>query len=275
LNQSIINRSNKILFSLIISVICFNQIVFSQSDSNNEKYFHIIKEFKLGVNDEFETPYYVLLGKNPAIKMLVHGGMHGDEIASYMACEEILKNINLLEGTLIIIPKLNIKACNMNTREINIDLNHTFPGDQKSDIYEYRLAHEFMWLVDSLKPDLIINLHEARKKYNPKYESDSESAYGQIAITCINPIEDFLITAITNLNAKIPSGDFQFHPHFYSFRNYSSLDNFVSKFLIKSYTIETFRGFNIGDRVKLQVLAVLQFMDEIGLKYEYPEVKFN
>lgn len=229
----------------------------------------------MGENDEYETPYFALIGEKTVPTILVHGGMHGDEIASYMACDEIIKNINLLEGTLIIIPRLNIKACDMNVRAMNIDLNHTFPGDQTSDIYEFRLAHEFMWLVDSIKPDLIINLHEARNKYNPKYENDSESAYGQIAITCINPIEEFLKTTIANLNTKIPSGDFQFHPHFYSFRNYSSLDNFVAKFQIKSYTIETYRGFNIQDRVKLQILAVLQFMTEIGIKYEYPEVKFN
>ncbi len=207
--------------------------------------------------------------------MILHGGMHGDEIAGYMACDSIIRNINLLEGTLIIIPRLNIQACQQNKRYINIDLNHAFPGDITSDTYEFRLAHEFMYMVDSIKPDIIINLHEALTKYDSQAADDSEKAFGQILITCVKPYESILENAFNNMNEKIPRNDYKFHIHFYTFHDYSSLDNFVAKFKIKSYTIETFRGFNIGDRVKLQEIAVLQFMKEAGLKFEFPDITFN
>jgi len=206
--------------------------------------------------------------------MILHGGIHGDEVAAYMACDTIIKNINLLEGTLIIIPRVNIQACEQNVRFINLDLNHAFPGDLQSDTYEYRLAYEFMWLVDSIKPDIIINLHEALTKYNPKFQNDSEKAYGQIIITNIKPYPRILENALNNMNERIPVGDYKFHIHYYSFRSYSSMDNFISKFDIPSFTVETYRGFPIQDRIKLQVIASLQFMQEIGLKFEYPEVSF-
>jgi hypothetical protein len=79
------------------------------------------------------------------------------------------------------------------------------------------------------------------------------------------------------MNQKIPSGEFQYHTHYYSVRSYSSLDNFVIKFGIKSYTVETYRGFSIDDRVKLQLIAALQFMEEIGLDFEFPQeiISFN
>lgn len=246
----------------------------SDTSLSPEKFYHLISEHVIGWNDVFQTPYYVLKGKTENPKMLIHGGMHGDEIASYMACDSIIKKINLLEGTLIIIPRLNILADQQNRRFVNIDLNHAFPGDQGSDVYEFRLAYELMWLVDSIKPDIIINLHEALTKYDSEYQNDSEKAFGQIVITCIKPFEEILVTAVDNMNGKIPNPDFKFHAHYYSFREYSSLDNFVSKFNIKSYTIETYRGFNIDSRVKLQQTAVLQFMDEAGIKYEYPEIKY-
>jgi predicted deacylase len=246
----------------------------SDSLVSSEKFYHLIKEYEIGYNDVYETPYYVLLGKTENPKMILHGGMHGDEIASYMACDEIIRNINLLEGTLIIIPKINKPACEKNTRYINIDLNHAFPGNLTSDVYEFRLAHEFMWLVDSIKPDLIINLHEALTKYDSEYKDDSDRAFGQIVITCIKPFEEMLLNAIYGMNEKIPRLDYKFNVHYYSYHDYSSMDNFISKFGIRSYTVETYRGFAIDDRIKLQVIAVLQFMKEAGFKFEYPEIEF-
>jgi len=266
----------KIHLALIIPVIVFSNLVYSYSDSlvDSEQFYHLIKEYTIGPNDVYETPYYVLLGKTEYPKMILHGGMHGDEIASYMACDEIIKNINLLQGTLIIIPRINILACQNNMRYINIDLNHAFPGDLKSEVYEFRLAYDFMWLVDSVKPDVIINLHEALTKYDSEYRDDSSRAFGQIVITCIKPFEDILLNAIYGMNEKIPRSDYKFNAHYYSYRDYSSMDNFISKFGIRSYTIETYRGFAVEDRVKLQEIAVLQFMKEAGFKFEYPELTF-
>jgi predicted deacylase len=268
----------KLLYIFLFIFIFVPSILAGGADSNtysSKMESQSVSQAIFGLNDEYETPYYILHGRKTTPVMLVHGGMHGDEIASYLACDEILKNISILEGTLVIIPKLNKKACDLNTRYINVDLNHAFPGDITSDTYEYRLAHELMYLVDSLKPDLIINLHEALTKYDSEAEKDSEKAYGQIVITCLQPFQDMLVNAVTHMNDSIPAADQKFHPHYYSFREWSSLDNFVSKFDITSYTVETYRGFNIDTRVKLQQIAVLQFMKELGIKYEYPALKLD
>src|ERR1043166_1326668 len=154
------------VFAAIILIFIFNSSLsahfkkYYDSDSSSS-----VSSYLLGEHDVYETPYYVFKGKTEYPKMILDGGIHGDEIAAYMACDEIVKNITLNAGTLIIIPKVNIQACNQNTRAVNFDFNHAFPGDLTSDIYEYRLAYEIMWLVDSIKPDLIINLHEAHTKY--------------------------------------------------------------------------------------------------------------
>ncbi len=206
--------------------------------------------------------------------MILDGGIHGDEIASFIACDSIVKFIKILNGTLIVIPRTNIQACKNNARSMNFDFNHAFPGDLKSEQYEYRLAYEFMWLVDSVKPDLIINLHEAYTKWSPKALTDPNKAYGQIIISCLQPFEELMLRTITNVNQIIPTGDLQLHSHYYSVREYSSLDNFVIKFGIKSYTLETWRGFEIDERVKVQIVTALQFMNELGIEYEYPEIKF-
>lgn len=259
---------------MILLIIILHQQIFSFGDtSSNSVYgeYTFVRQDYFGQNDEYETPFFVFKGSEPGPVMILDGGIHGDEIASYMACDTIVKYINLKKGTLIVIPRTNIIACKQNTREINFDFNHAFPGDITNDTYEYRLAYEFMWLVDSVKPDLIINLHEAHTKWTPKALTDPEKAYGQIVISCIQPFEELLVRSVDNMNQFIPAGDFTFHTHYYSFKEYSSLDNFVSKFNIKSYTVETYRGFAIEDRVKLQLIAALQFMKEIGLEFYIPD----
>ncbi|MEO8512869.1 MAG: succinylglutamate desuccinylase/aspartoacylase family protein [Ignavibacteria bacterium] len=265
----------KYKFVLLFILSCRVVFGFSDSSSHNENNeYTFIRQDYFGLHDEYETPFFVFKGAKPGPVMILDGGIHGDEIASYMACDSIVKYINLTAGTLIVIPRTNIKACTQNTREVNFDFNHAFPGDLSSDLYEYRLAYEFMWLVDSLKPDLIINLHEARTKWSPKALTDPDKAYGQIVISCLQPFEELLMRTVDNMNKKIPAGDYQYHTHYYSVRTYSSLDNFVLKFGIKSYTVESYRGFNIDERVKLQLIAALQFMEEIGLEFDFPEIKF-
>lgn len=258
-----------ILLSALFLSAYINAYNDSSSFSGSGNYTFIRQDY-FGLNEEYETPYFVFKGSKPGPVMILNGGIHGDEIASYMACDSIVKYLNLKSGTLIVIPRTNIIACKQNARQVNFDFNHAFPGDIKADLFEYRLAYEFMWLVDSVKPDLIINLHEARTKWTPKALTDPEKAYGQIIISCIQPFEELLLRSVDNMNKKIPEGDFTFHTHYYSYKEYSSLDNFVAKFSIKSYTVETYRGFAIEDRVKLQLIASLQFMEEIGLEFTFP-----
>lgn len=258
-------------FILVLLFFSLNLSASPVSDTSaSDKLYNFVKMDYFGLHDEYETPYFVFQGKEKGPVMILDGGIHGDEIASYMACDSIVKYLNLKKGTLIVIPRTNIKACNINERQVNFDFNHAFPGDLKSDLYEYRLAYEFMWLVDSVKPDLIINLHEARTKWSPKALTDPDKAYGQIVISCLQPFEELLVRSVENMNKKIPAGDFQYHTHYYSVREYSSLDNFVLKFGIKSYTVESYRGFAIEERVKLQLIAALQFMEEIGLVFDFP-----
>src|SRR5438132_10184849 len=155
--------------SLLFLIFITSALLYSKTSSDSTesgKYYNIIRQDVIGPHEDYETPYYILVGKKPNPVMILDGGIHGDEIAAYMCCDTIIKYINLLEGTLIVIPKLNIQACNRNTREVNMDFNHAFPGNLSSDVYEFSLAYEFMWLVDSVKPDIIINLHEAHTKYD-------------------------------------------------------------------------------------------------------------
>ena len=80
------------------------------SSSSEHNTYTFIRQDYFGQNDEYETPFFVFKGKKPGPTMILDGGIHGDEIASYMACDSIVKYLNLYSGTLIVIPKTNIQA---------------------------------------------------------------------------------------------------------------------------------------------------------------------
>jgi len=248
-----------------------NKNVAEQSKTDTSIYVNYLCE-----NDIGRTPYYILKGKTETPVIIIDGGIHGDEIAGYMACDTLLKYLKVTEGTVVIIPKLNLPACNATRRGLKNDFNRVFPGNKDSDDYEYRLAYYFMNFIDSLKPDVVINHHEARTKFDSEeYRKNPDKAFGQVLITCITPSEELLKNALKNLNGKIIKPEFLYNIQYYPLQPNHSLDNIVSKLKIKSYTVETYRGFRIADRIKMHLLADLAFFEEIGIKYEFPEINFD
>lgn len=227
----------------------------------------------LSESDVCKTPYYILKGKTELPIIIIDGGIHGDEVAAYMACDTLLKYLKVDTGTVVIIPRLNILACNAVKRGLKNDFNRVFPGDKNSADYEYRLAYEFMKLVDSLKPEVVINHHEARNKFDrEEYKVNPDKAFGQVLITCITPNEDLITKALNNLNEKIKKPEYLYNIQYYPLQQNHSLDNIVSKLKIKSYTVETYRGFNLVDRIKMHLLADQAFFEEIGIKYKFTEI---
>ncbi|RPI12344.1 MAG: hypothetical protein EHM58_20235 [Ignavibacteriae bacterium] len=235
-----------------------------------------VNERYIGSNDVYKTKYFVIKGKAEFPKIIVDGGIHGDEAAGYLTCDTLVKNIKIEEGTLLVIPRLNLMACNANVRGLKHDFNRVFPGDEKSGEYEFRLAYEFMKLIDSLKPELVLNLHEAKTKYDAdNYKNNPAHGYAQTLITCITPPEPILSKVLESLNSGINKAIYKFNIQYYPIQPNHSQDNIVSKLNIKSYTIETYKGFDLDTRIKLQILTLLRFFDAVNIKYTYPDFRIN
>lgn len=233
------------------------------------------KKYYIG-QDDYKTPYYVFEGEKKGATVIIDGGIHGDELSGYMACDTLVKYLQVTEGTVIVIPRLNLKACEANQRGLKHDFNRSFPGDKYSSDYEFKLAYTFMAFVDSVKPVCVINNHEARTRYNyQEYIKNPDKAFGQVLITCIKPYEEFLEKSLVTLNSKISSDEFAFNIQHYPIQPNHSLDNIVSKLNIKSYTVETYRGYKLPDRIKMHIMADLSFLETAGVKYLYPELKLN
>ncbi len=113
----------------------------------------------------FATPYTVVKSKVKGPKVLLVGGMHGNEPAGALAAEKI-RQWFINKGTLIVIPFCNIQGLNQDSRwlpkmkEEERDLNRNFPTLSRSLEAKTEIGKAIWKLVQKESPDWVIDLHE-------------------------------------------------------------------------------------------------------------------
>jgi hypothetical protein len=223
--------------------------------------------FYLG-RDTFKTPVYAFYGKEKGPVMVLDGGIHGDDLAGQYACDSIVENITITKGTRYIIPRVNREACFDTIRFVNRDLNRTFPGDTCWVDYEYTLSYLFMQLIDSLQPNLVINLHEARahkRTMTPKNKDDK--AFGNTLIFVGESKSKLLTDVLYDVNRYLNDPDEMFMLHDFPFMAAGSLDNMYYRLGITSFTVETWRGYDMPFRQCIQTTVALSFIKRLGIGF--------
>lgn len=109
------------------------------------------------------VPIQVIRAEQPGPRLLLTGCVHGDELNGMGILRELLFGapLDLLRGTLIIVPVVNVFGLENHTRYLpdRRDLNRSFPGLAAGSISS-RLAHViFTELVQ--QSDYLIDLHTA------------------------------------------------------------------------------------------------------------------
>jgi len=175
-------------FSKIISIIsillffCLPQIASLQTTS--------IEYICAGT--DYETPVYIIKTNYKEPTIMIISGTHGDEKAGIQATEYLKENIKTEKGTLIIIPRANILACEKNVRNFpsDINLNRTYPGNPEGNSVG-KLAYEIFNLMKKYDVDLLIDLHESIEFYKKNPEN-----YGQTLV--IDSDDDYYLYSISS-----------------------------------------------------------------------------
>ncbi|WP_297338154.1 succinylglutamate desuccinylase/aspartoacylase family protein [Algoriphagus sp.] len=112
---------------------------------------------KLPTHTLIDLPIFIRAAKEEGPVILVSGGVHGDEINGIVTARRVLEEIDagleLLKGTLIIIPLVNIYGFLSNSRTFpdGRDLNRSFPGSKKGSLagrIAYILNEEIIPQID-------------------------------------------------------------------------------------------------------------------------------
>jgi len=166
----------KVIFIIsILLIFCFPQTALLQTTS---------VEYICSGTD-YETPAYIIKTDYKEPTIMVVAGTHGNEKAGIKAAEYLKDNLHIERGTLVIIPKANILACEEYVRYFppEINLNRVYPGNPQGNSVE-KLAYEIFSLMKKYDIGLLVDLHESLEFYrmNPKNYGqtvviDSKDAY--------------------------------------------------------------------------------------------------
>ena len=235
---------------------------FQQDETYSREKTQMTKEV-IGKGTKYETPYYVLKNSSSEPVVLIEAGIHGDEIAGIYALDKLLDRINVLSGTLIIFPRMNIPAIEANKRYINKDLNSIFPGSDSRKFYEFKLAKEIYEMVAREGVQYLLTLHESRYLYDSK----KPGTIAQTIIYGVKPMPSYLTTWLKLINQSLQTKSELFHSLYFPKEN-SSTEIMVESFNLKGgFCIETWRSFSLERRIELQTNVIFSFLDTINFKY--------
>ncbi len=183
-NRTLIHFFKVIFIISILLFFCFPQTALLQTTS--------VEYISAGT--DYETPVYIIKTDCKEPTIMIVAGTHGNEKAGIKATEYLKENINIKKGTLIILPRANIFACEENVRCFppEINLNRVYPGNPQGNSIE-KLASGIFNLMKRYDIGLLVDLHESVEFYkkNPKN-------YGQTVVIdsdddCLFELSSFLV----------------------------------------------------------------------------------
>lgn len=205
-------------------------------------------------------PLHVFDAGQPGPTALVQAGIHGDEIAGVHALQELLEEgIRPRRGRLIVVPVMNVPAYRARERAApgGLDLNRQFPGDASAPEIERRLARRFMDLVLDERPDLVVTLHESKKRYDPEVKP----SFGQTIVYGVEPRPPIVDRAVARLNETRKGDEEAWAPLYYPVAT-SSTEVIVDAIGCVGLCIETWMGFAERRRIDMQREVVRILLDD-------------
>jgi hypothetical protein len=203
------------------------------------------------------TPYYIIRGVDPGPTVVVIGGLHGDEPAGYLAAEKLLQ-VQVLSGTLVLVPRANVEAIRRNTRYYQRNMNRLFPGKASGDEME-QLAYQLWKLTSDSKPSLVLTLHESRDFYR-----EDPKRYGQTFTFDFPELRGRFQRVLNTLNPRIEPVGNRFYLKVEAFPTCPTYQSY--KYLGAAATsIETSKRLPLETRIRYQLQAVACFFQDAGL----------
>lgn len=154
---------------------------------------------------EWENPVVITHSGVRGERVLVLGGVHGNEPGGWLAAEEIY-SWDVQAGSLIVFPRANIVATRLleRTTEEMGDLNRLYPGSLTSSLPMARMAAEIVRVAREFDATLAIDMHESWGFYVERTEEQQGTAFiGQTITGGPGPEADVATTLGAAVNEQI------------------------------------------------------------------------
>jgi len=227
---------------------------------------------------------YEMEGKEQGNKLLVIGGIHGDEPGGYFAPALVVQHYTIKKGSLLVVPNLNFDSIVHNRRGIYGDMNRKFDHVGQTDP-DYELVTHIKSLITDPSVDFIINLHDGRGFYRTTWESAifNPRAWGQAYIIDQKTIDDAKFGNLDEITAlmanKLNQSELAENHHQFDVKNtYTkdkdeqmrmSLTYFAITHLKPALAIETSKNITeLDTKVLYQLLSMEALLNHMGIEFE-------
>lgn len=139
-----------------------------------------IETFRLLPDTQWETSGVAIHSGRRGPRVLVLGGVHGNEPGGWQAAEAIAKWAPLA-GSLIVVPRANRLSTYQFVRTVDGfgDLNRSYPGSPDSPLPMARMAAEIVKLANTYRAQWLFDLHESWWFYNERGANGGTAFIGQ------------------------------------------------------------------------------------------------
>ncbi|MDD2905222.1 MAG: M99 family carboxypeptidase catalytic domain-containing protein [Sulfurimonas sp.] len=215
--------------------------------------------------------------------LLVIGGIHGDEPGGYFAASILATHYEIESKNLWIVPNLNQKSIQQNSRGIYGDMNRKFSAIKENDS-DKQTIEEIKKIILEEKVSLILNLHDGHGFYRKEKQGNifNPNAWGQ---TCVidqcklkenqpfGNLDEIASLVKENLNKKLLKSH-----HSFDVRNTNtkfddeamqlSLTYFAVTNNKPAFAIESSKNLSsLSEKVFYQLLAIEEFMKIMDIKF--------
>ncbi len=149
--------------SVLASGLLTPEILFAKNYKNKYHFAMPCKPFK----------YFIRSGKEKGGRILIIGGIHGNEEGGFKA-STILLDSQLKKGEIAILPRSNPESIFTDLRAYNGDMNRKFSNISRRDKDYYKIKSIKNFIAD-FKPDVILSLHDGYGFYAKNSRNWGES----------------------------------------------------------------------------------------------------
>lgn len=221
------------------------------------------------------------LGNDKGPVLLIVGGIQGDEPGGFSAASLIASQYTITDGSVWVVPGLNLRSILQRNRGVFGDLNRKFAAIDPNDP-EYELVAQIKALILDEKVGLVLNLHDGSGFYRPVYEDAMRNPgrWGQSLIIDQEtmPGSQYSLRALareveTEVNQHLLDPMHRYHIHnTRTGEGNVEMSKTLSWFAVQNgkpaLGIEASKEFGTENRTYYHLRVIEAFMRRLGITYE-------
>ncbi len=219
-------------------------------------------------------------------RLLVVGGIQGDEPGGFMAASLLSTHYKITKGSVWIVPNFNFYSIIKRSRGPYGDMNRKFAKLSTND-HDYHSIEKMKNIIKEKSVKMVINLHDGSGFYREKYidKNHQPEKWGQASVIDQEVIEgvkygnllEIAHEVDAHINKNLLKKEHIFHTkdtktHLKTTHEEKEMSKTLTYYAIgkgkAAFGNESSKALPVHERVYYKLLALEKFMDIMGIEYE-------